>query len=267
MSEEMENQVASEDWRSAIPEDLQNDPTLADIQDVGSLAKGYVHAQRMIGSDKVSLPGQNATQEELDMFYNKLGRPETSEGYEMPKENMPENAPINDEQAKMFFEEAHRIGLNKQQAAALLRWQAERNVSDMEDYQKQAEQRMQDAEMQMRKEFGSAYEQNIQMARDAAEKFGGENFINMLNESGMGNDPNLIKTFANIAKSIANDEIIGGGGRQGFLMSPSEALQAIADKKRDPNFMEAYQNKENPTHEQAVKEMGKLYGFAYPQDE
>ena len=71
MSEEIENQVASEDWRSSIPEDLQNDPSLADIQDVAGLANGYVHAQHMIGADKVAIPSRDATPEELDNFYNK----------------------------------------------------------------------------------------------------------------------------------------------------------------------------------------------------
>ena len=84
MSEETPvEQVASEDWRSAIPEDLQNDPSLANIQDVASLAKGYVHAQHMVGADKVAIPTRETTPEELDAFYNKLGRPESVDGYEV----------------------------------------------------------------------------------------------------------------------------------------------------------------------------------------
>ena len=123
MSEETPvEQVASEDWKTSIPEELQNDPSLADIKDVASLAKGYVHAQHLVGSDKVVIPSREANQEELDAFYNKLGRPETADGYEVPKENMPEIATDGEMQGK-FFEEAHRIGLNNQQAAALVRWQ------------------------------------------------------------------------------------------------------------------------------------------------
>ena len=36
---------------SSLPEDLQNEPSLQNIQDVNQLAKGYVSAQRMVGAD------------------------------------------------------------------------------------------------------------------------------------------------------------------------------------------------------------------------
>ena len=235
MSEEtpqVEDQVASEDWRTAIPEDLQNDPSLADIQDISSLAKGYVHAQRMIGTDKVSIPTNQASQEELDTFYNKLGRPETPQGYEAPTENMPD-LPVNEEVRNQFYEEAHRIGLNKQQTAALLRWEAESTKGRMDSHSQNSE-------------------------------FGGDELVNLLDSTGLGNNPAVIKAFANIGKAIMNDEIIGGGGRQGFMMSPGEAKSQIGGLKRDPNFMQAYQDTSNAGHAEAVKEMGRLFELAHP---
>tara|TARA_R100001082_G_C4365710_1_gene161806 strand:+ start:777 stop:1592 length:816 start_codon:yes stop_codon:yes gene_type:complete len=256
-------QVASEDWRSSIPEDLQNDPSLADIQDVGSLAKGYVHAQRMIGSDKVAVPGSQATQEELDTFYNKLGRPETPQGYEAPTENMPD-LPVNEEMRGKFYEEAHRIGLNKQQAAALLRWEAQSAQDMIESREQDSQIALEKAQDAMRKEFGRAYEEKVNMAQNAALEFGGEELVNLLDSTGLGNEPAVIKAFANIGKAIANDEIIGGGGRQGFMMSPGEAKAQIGNLKRDPNFMQAYQDTTNAGHTEAVKEMGRLFELAHP---
>ena len=266
MSEEIENQVASEDWRSSIPEDLQNDPSLADIQDVAGLAKGYVHAQHMIGADKVALPGRDATQEELDNFYNKLGRPESSDGYETPTENMPE-VPLNDELQKQFFDEAHRIGLNKTQAAALIRWQAQQVESHQIAQQDNQEAELQHAEETMRKEFGKAYTEKMDMAINAAKEFGGEELLEVLNSTGLGNNPAIIRAFANIGKAVANDEIIGGGGRQGFMMSPSEAKAQIANMKRDPNFMASYTDNGHIAHKESVQEMARLFELAYPSDE
>ena len=262
----MENQVASEDWRSAIPEDLQNDPSLADIQDVGALAKGYVHAQRMVGSDKVAIPGANAEQTEIDAFYNKLGRPDTPQGYESPTENMPD-LPVNEEVRGKFYEEAHRIGLNNQQAAALLRWEAERTQSAMAEHSQNAEIALEKAQDAMRKEFGQAFDEKMNMAKNAAEEFGGAELIELLDKTGLGNEPAVIKAFANIGKAIANDEVIGGGGRQGFMLSPSEAKSQIGALKRDPNFMTAYTDTGNPGHRDAVAEMGRLFSLAHPSDE
>ena len=45
------------DWKSGIPEDLRNHPSIANMQDVGSLAKSMVHAQSMVGADKIAVPG------------------------------------------------------------------------------------------------------------------------------------------------------------------------------------------------------------------
>ena len=266
MSEEtpqVEDQVASEDWRTAIPEDLQNDPSLADIQDISSLAKGYVHAQRMIGTDKVSVPTSQASQEELDTFYNKLGRPETPQGYEAPTENMPD-LPVNEEVRNQFYEEAHRIGLNKQQTAALLRWEAESTKGRMDAHVQSSEMELEKAQDTMRREFGAAYEEKMNMAQNAAKEFGGDELVNLLDSTGLGNNPAVIKAFANIGKAIMNDEIIGGGGRQGFMMSPGEAKSQIGGLKRDPNFMQAYQDTGNAGHAEAVKEMGRLFELAHP---
>ena len=36
------------DWRSGLPEDIRNDPSLADIKDVGAMAKSYINGQNII---------------------------------------------------------------------------------------------------------------------------------------------------------------------------------------------------------------------------
>lgn len=261
-----DGQGASEDWRSAIPEDLQNDPSLADIKDIAGLAKSYVHAQHMIGSDKVVVPSKDAPQEEKDAFFNKLGRPDTHEGYELPTENMPD-IKLDDGLMNQFFQEAHRIGLNKQQAAALVRWQAQAAQEGSEAGVIEMESHLAQAQEAMRKEFGNAYEQNLDMAQQAAKQFGGEELIELLNSTGLGNEPAVIKAFANIGKAISNDEVIGGGGRQSFVLSPAEAKKAISEKKRDPNFMKAYEDRSAQGHADAVAEMGDLFKVAYPSDE
>jgi len=273
MSEELTDQVASEtveetimdgsDWMDSIPEDLRNDPSLADIKDISSLAKGYVHAQHMIGADKVVLPGKDAPQEELDVFYNKLGRPEEVGGYRVPTENMPDT-PVDGDLANTFFQEAHRIGLSKSQAAALIRFNSEQQAEQVQSAEANFNSTMEQTEQVLRGEYGNAYDQNLQMAQKAAHDFGGDELIAALNKSGLGNDPSVIRAFHNVAKVISNDEIIGGGGRQGFVMAPGEAKQSIADNQRDPNFMSAYQDAGHAGHQEAVQEMGRLYSSAYP---
>ena len=90
MSEEqgavVSNEVAPsvpDDWRSAIPEDIREHKSLSTIKDVGGLAKGFVHAQSMIGADKIAIPGKFATEDDWNPVWDKLGRPESAEAYEL----------------------------------------------------------------------------------------------------------------------------------------------------------------------------------------
>jgi len=221
----------------------------------------------MIGADKVVLPAPDASQEDMDAFYNKLGRPEKADGYEVPTENMPAEVPVNGELVGKFFEEAHRIGLNKQQAAAIIRWQTTLQQEQMGVYEQQNTEALQTAEATMRKEFGNAYDEKISMAQGAVMRFGGDELVKMLNDTGLGNSPEIIRAFSNIAKAISNDEVIGGGGRQTFMSSPSEAKSTIANKRRDPDFMAAYQDAMHIGHKDAVEEMGRLFENAYPVEE
>lgn len=266
VEQEQDSQGTSENFLDSLPEELRTEPSLHDIKDVGSLAKGYVHAQKMVGADKIVVPGNDASDEEMGAFYNKLGRPEQPDGYEVPTENMPK-IDIDKDVLGGFFEEAHRVGLSKQQAAALVRWQAQQTDSYLSDSIQQQELGLEEATSKMQKEFGGAYEQKMEMATTALKQFGGEELVELLNSTGLGNEPAVIKAFANVGKAIANDEIIGGGGRQGFLMSPSEAKQAIAEKKKDPNFMKSYQERDATGHKDAVLEMQKLFATAYPTGE
>jgi len=172
--------------------------------------------------------------------------------------------PVNEEVRNQFYEEAHRIGLNKQQTAALLRWEAESTKGRMDSHAQNSEMELEKAQDTMRREFGAAYEEKMNMAQNAAMEFGGEELVGLLDSTGLGNNPAVIKAFANIGKAIMNDEIIGGGGRQGFMMSPGEAKSQIGGLKRDPNFMQAYQDTGNAGHAEAVKEMGRLFELAHP---
>ena len=84
---------SSVDWKNALPDDVKTDPSLADIKDVGGLAKSYIHAQKMVGTDKISLPTENATPEEMSTFYDRLGRPKE---YEFSKAELPEGMDYNE---------------------------------------------------------------------------------------------------------------------------------------------------------------------------
>jgi hypothetical protein len=109
------------DWRSSIPDDIRGEKSLADIKDVGALAKGYVESQKMIGRS-IRIPGKDAEKTDFDAFYGKLrevpgvvympdgadeaamgdlytklGRPESPDKYQLKRpDNLPEGMVYNE---------------------------------------------------------------------------------------------------------------------------------------------------------------------------
>lgn len=72
-------------------------------------------------SKALKLPGENATAEDWNKFYSKLGRPETPDKYELRlnTEAVPQDFPYDETSAIEFRKWAHEAGLNPAQAQSL----------------------------------------------------------------------------------------------------------------------------------------------------
>lgn len=110
-------------------------------KDLPSLVKLAREQDRMIGEqakklgdatkDMVRIPGKDASPEEVKAYKEKLGIPETPDGYEFkaPKD-LPEGLPYDGERAKDFAAKAAELNLTKTQAQGLHDWATKNGVSD-----------------------------------------------------------------------------------------------------------------------------------------
>ena len=65
-----------------VPEKYASEPWAKEVKSVDDLWDKMKGAQKLIGKDKVVIPGEGATKEEMDAFYTRMGRPANPEGYE-----------------------------------------------------------------------------------------------------------------------------------------------------------------------------------------
>jgi hypothetical protein len=64
------------------------------------------------------------------------------------------------------------------------------------------------------KEFGGdKLNENLAIAKKAIDKFGSPELSAFLNESGLGNHPEIIRAFYRAGKAISEDVFVGGGNR------------------------------------------------------
>ena len=243
-----------------LAEDMRNEPSLQNIQDINQLAKGYVHAQRMVGADKIALPNKHATDEDWNQVYLKLGKPESPEGYEVKY-----NPPVEGMEATHlpgFQEAAHQAGLNSNQAQKLLDWYSGIESSALESETANVQAGRATAEQDLRKEWGLAYDKKLAEANNVFGKFFGDEFkdIKLEDGSSLGNNANFIKALNSLANNFSEDSVTADQQTSG-AMTPKEAEAEIA-KLTVPGS--AYWDKLHPNHTRAVEEVFQLRQMAHP---
>lgn len=239
----------AENWREGLPESIRGEKCLDSIKTIGTLAQSYVHAQHAIGSNKVAIPGENATPEEWNAFYKACGRPDTEDAYKHDGVKLPEGIVLDEEQVKEFRKFAFEHGMSQKAFEAALAFDAGR----VEKMQKQAaaahEAEYNETLTKLRSEFGGRMETVVAQCNKAMETFG---LTEVLREKGLLNNYTIIKALAGIGERIGESKLRGGEA-QVSAGDPASRLAEIQGNQEDP-----YYRKDHPAHNARVAEVNGL---------
>ena len=242
-----------------LPEDVRAEPSLKNFQDAGQLAKSYVHAQRMVGADKISVPTKHATDEDWNQVFSKLGVPDSPDKYEV-KYELQEGA--NDTPVKNFISEAHKLNLLPHQVQGVLNYysQLEQNANDSQ--QKDMELNKIENESSLRKEWGLAYDKKMNEANSVFKNFFATDLADVKLQDGtpLGNHPGFVRSLSEMASKFSEDSM-GAGQEESGGITPAEADREIQKILGDPNH--PYFQKNHPGHKSAVDEMFKLNNMKF----
>ena len=239
-----------------LDQETLNDPSLKPIKDIPNLVKSFVNAQKQMGKDKVTLPTKNSGPEEWDTFFQKLGKPESPDKYELPVE---EGDTYSEDFVKKFKEAAHKNNVLPDQAKNIFESIKEQEKQEDETYVNQQKEKLEQEVGNLKKEWGNQLNTNLQIAQEGAKQFGGDEFLGYLKSSGLGNNPQLVRFLYSIGKTVQSEDSSGKGkgGENGYGHTPDEARKEynkiIADKD-DP-----YNNGRHPNHKDRVEEVSKLF--------
>jgi len=238
-------------WKEAISEEFRQDPNIEKFTEIDALAKSYINATKMIGQDKVAVPNKNSTEDQWNEVYDKLGRPESADKYQLDVKS--DVAPIDDGAVKQFAENAHKLGLSNKQAQGVLEFYktsmegtAQQSKVDTETAQVQAEQ-------ELRQEWGREFESNVQRAGALAKANINPDILDLELKSGIrvGDHPELIKGFAKIASMMSEDKIVSpesdGANKSADIESE---IATITNNTDGP-----YWNKGHPDHDKTVQQV------------
>lgn len=124
MEEKQIEQTETAPQSEFLPESLKDVAALQKFKDVEGLAKGYISLEKELGG-RIKLPDfESGSEEDLNKFWSKLGRPEKSDGYTVDGL----------ENADDFKNAAHKAGLSVKQAQAVADLFKNKKLNNADDY-------------------------------------------------------------------------------------------------------------------------------------
>ena len=244
------------EFLKGVDHSLASAPSVKNFTNMNDFVKSYIHAQSMIGADKIVVPKAGADEKAWNDVFRKLGVPEKLEEYDV---KLNEKSKLDVQHFNKLKEAMHKNGLLPHQAKALVSLME----SEAEGFEKALlDQRKQQVESnlgELKKEWGAAYDERATIAAKAASKIGGPDFIKYLDETGLGDDPKLIKVFAEVGKIMGESGHKGEGsaGRK----TPEELKSRLSALTTDINS--PYYDKNSPQHTSVRQEVEKIYQELY----
>lgn len=242
----------------SLPEDLRHEPSLKNFTDVGQLAKSHVHAQRMIGADKIAIPGSGSNDDDWMPIFQKLGAPSNADGYQL------QNVALEENMLQSFKEMAASNGMLPRHAQATAEFLQKQSAAGNEAAQANMDAVSQQWDAELREEFGAGYDAKHDRAAAAGRAMGIDpelwNQIKLDNGLPLGDHPFIIKLFAGLADQLGEDTLEGVTTE--LVMTPDEAGRKVNELTAQGM---PYWDKRHPAHEQDVAEVLRLRGFQFPE--
>lgn len=230
------------------------------FQDNKALLDSYVNLEKLRGvpAERLLKIPEAPDAPEWNDIYSKLGKPATAEGYGIQPADPKQPAFSN--WAKETF-----LKNNLTQA------QGQELVKAFTDFQTQAEadakvahtQKVQEQTGLLKKEWGAAYDQNVNRARAAYRQFGIPDAAIDSLENTIGFD-GVMKMFHKLGSQIGEHDYINGSGPgdKNLVLTPDQAKARIKALKSDKAWADKYLNKSVAE----VQEMERLQKMAYPSE-
>ena len=241
---------------SSMPEGLRDEPSLQTFDSVDKLAKSYVNAVKKIGGNPDNMINIPQEGESWDHVYNQLGRPDRSDGYDLGEDD---EGVLDD-----FKQFSHDIGLTQHQAENILGAYNDIQEQEAENFQQSIKDLEVHSTIELQKEWGKNFEGNMDYAKRAYSQFATPGLSEVLDETGLGNHPEMIRAFSKIGQLLGEESLAVGTGLGQSQMSPQAAQEEIQALYSDQDFSKAYRDNRDPGHQTAMRKMDRLYKQAYP---
>ncbi len=142
----------------------------------------------------------------------------------------PEDLSVSQQAQTAFLEMARTLQLSVQQAQQLVDLEARLSRENAQEQSRRQQEQVRQWGEQLQQFYGPQWEEAISLAVRAADTFGGPELRALLEETGLGNHPVIVRTFNEIGKRISEDFSAGGSESSGTDKTFAEALYGTMKK-------------------------------------
>lgn len=246
-------------WFGGFREDLQGYAQNKGWKDPEAAVESYRNLEKLQGVPQeqlLKLPKSDAPPEAWNEVYARLGRPDQPSGYGF---KVPEGA---DGAFSEFMANAfHEAGVPKGMAETLAEKYSAFGEQQQAQQREQQQAKVAEEERTLKTEWGAAHDQNVGMARNAAQTLGLDAATIDALEASMGY-AKVMELFHSIGSKMGEGTFVAGDAPAGFgVMTPAAAKQRINALRGDTAFIGKYTAGDAGARE----EMARLHKMAYPE--
>lgn len=233
------------DFREHVPEEFKDASSLKDIKDFDGLIKSFVNKDSMIGKKFEDL-----SPEDVSKYYGKMGRPDDASKYDLDVEGVGKEADLD-----WFKVSAHKAGLSNDQAKEVLSNYLSVNEKMVAEKQEAAAKSHSNQVAEVKEMFGIDFQENVAKANEAAKFIGGQDLLDAIKDSGMGNNPHVIKAFHEVSKMMGEHKSVSGESKP--TGASTESIQRSINELRSSKLLTDYNDPK--AQKQAQTKLLKLY--------
>ena len=259
-------------WRSGLSSEYSNHAALKDFTDdadgINSLAKQHLGQMELLGRKGVALPGEEASEEDINRFYAELGRPESVEGYDTSGVDIPEGLPIDEGFTNDMVTMLHKHGISQRQLPGIMQDFMNYQATFLSGRADQNAQAASQLEGELRAEWGDSYQERLETAFRALTTFGGEDAlefakVELADGTQLGNHPTFLKILAGTGAKLSEHRLLGDKSPMASMM-PAEAVASIAKLDGNQEHMAIMMDPSHPQYAIEKQKREMLYRQAYP---
>jgi len=209
----------------------------------------------MMGNDRIPVPNEHTTPEQMQQIYDKLGRP-ARDGYKV-ESVIPEGIEANEDFNKAFTDLAHESGLLPKQAQGILDFFYKAVGDDHTSTQEKYETSQNEAKGILQGKWGDAYENNVKIANHALTEFATPEQQQSMIDSGLMKDPGMVELFNKIGLALSEDTTIDQINANG-AMTPDQVRDKISAMYHEDHPYMQPMHPDNKFHQGKMLELQEL---------